>query len=204
MEFETLGELVGKKLRINFEIKEGEDLPKKLCAKTYAQYEFYYMKDPNEQNEDDEDDEHFADEDEEDRANNRSKKLKKVFQTKTVDQKTVAPSWDYKFSHLLDIDEDLLMKLQTDSITVAVYGMQDGREKFAKLKGILPTNKPAEMKPGIQQPADATLGSNTVVANKDDEELDQLRQENLKLMKMLEQSKTGKDEGMCTVTCNIF
>jgi len=35
----------------------------------------------------------------------------------------------------VDIDDDIILKLQSDSIAVAVMGMQDGREKFAgKLK----------------------------------------------------------------------
>lgn len=63
------------------------------------------------------------------------KRKKKQFATKIVDKKTQAPLWDYKGVHLMDIDDDIILKLQSDSIAVAVMGMQDGREKFAgKLK----------------------------------------------------------------------
>ena len=33
---------------------------------------------------------------------------------------------------MLDIDEDILLKFQSESLAVAVFGMQDGREKFGK------------------------------------------------------------------------
>jgi len=48
MDYESLSELAGKKLRLNFSIQEGEGLPGKLCTKTFCEYEFYYTKDPNE------------------------------------------------------------------------------------------------------------------------------------------------------------
>ena len=56
-----------------------------------------------------------------------------------MDKKTQTPVWDYKGVHLMDIDDDIIMKLQSDSIAVAVMGMQDGREKFA---GRLKINNP--------------------------------------------------------------
>ena len=64
------------------------------------------------------------------------RRKKALYKTKAVDKKTQNPFWDYKGSHLIDIDEEMVMKLQSESITVAVYGMQDGREKFAMLKGV--------------------------------------------------------------------
>ena len=68
------------------------------------------------------------------------KRKRKLFQTKVVKEKTPNPNWDYKQQHLLDIDDEMLIKLQSDSITVAVYGMQDGREKFKDLSNPDGTN----------------------------------------------------------------
>lgn len=61
------------------------------------------------------------------------KKKYKTFRTKEVEQKTQDPAWEYSGSHILDIDEDILLKFQSESLAVAVYGMQDGREKFGKV-----------------------------------------------------------------------
>jgi len=47
LDYENMADLLGKKLRLNFEIKDGEGLPNKLCTKTFCQYEFYQTKDPN-------------------------------------------------------------------------------------------------------------------------------------------------------------
>lgn len=61
------------------------------------------------------------------------KRKRKMFQTKVIKEKTPNPNWDYRQQHLVDIDDEILIKMQSDSITVAVYGMQDGREKFKGL-----------------------------------------------------------------------
>ena len=42
IEYETLSELVGKRIKLKFYIKNGENLPKKLCSKTFCQYEFFH------------------------------------------------------------------------------------------------------------------------------------------------------------------
>jgi len=101
-----------------------------LCTKTFCEYEFYYNKDPNEKKNKDPDQE-SSDDDFEEEA--EAKRKKKVFQTRVHEQKNQSPAWGYSYSHLLDIDDDIIAKLQSESITCAVYGMQDGREKFRKL-----------------------------------------------------------------------
>ena len=55
-----------------------------------------------------------------------------MFETRVVEEKVPNPSWNFKASHLLEIDEDMLVKLQSDLITVAVYGMQDGCDRLRK------------------------------------------------------------------------
>jgi hypothetical protein len=42
IEYENLNELVGKKIKLIFEIKEAEGLPKKLQQKTFCSYEFLH------------------------------------------------------------------------------------------------------------------------------------------------------------------
>lgn len=44
IEYETLNDLSGKRLRLYVEIKRAEALPKKLCHDTYCEYEFYHTK----------------------------------------------------------------------------------------------------------------------------------------------------------------
>lgn len=69
----------------------------------------------------------------EDGAKAKKKKKFKTFRTKEIQQKTREPVWDYNSQHMLEIDEDILMKFGSESLAVAVYGMQDGREKFGKV-----------------------------------------------------------------------
>lgn len=66
MDYESLSELAGKKLRLNFAILEGENLPTKLCTKTYCEYEFYYMKDPKAKKVEDGDNSNDSDSDDRD------------------------------------------------------------------------------------------------------------------------------------------
>ena len=123
LEYERLTELLGKKIKLNFEIKDGEGLPNKL-TRTFCQYEFYHMKQPGDENasEDDEDD---LDAQIGLTEGNGPSMKKKVFSTEEVDDKNSTPRWSYNFSHFLNIDEDLLMKFQSDSIAVSVIGQQD-------------------------------------------------------------------------------
>lgn len=44
IEYETLNDLSGKRLRLFVELKRAEALPKKLCTSTYCQYDFYHTK----------------------------------------------------------------------------------------------------------------------------------------------------------------
>ena len=44
IEYETMSELKGKQLRLNFEIKDADGLPQKLCSKTYCKYKFIETK----------------------------------------------------------------------------------------------------------------------------------------------------------------
>ena len=39
------------------------------------------------------------------------RRKKALYKTKAVDKKTQNPFWDYKGSHLIDIDEEMVMKL---------------------------------------------------------------------------------------------
>jgi len=39
-----LNELKGKKIKVVFEIHSAQGLPKQLCSKTFAHYEFYKTK----------------------------------------------------------------------------------------------------------------------------------------------------------------
>ena len=39
------------------------------------------------------------------------RRKKVLYKTKVVDKKTQNPFWDYKASHLIDIDEEMVMKL---------------------------------------------------------------------------------------------
>jgi len=108
MDYESLSELVGKKLRVNFQVHEGEGLPTKLCTKTFCEYEFYHTKDPNEEKNKDEDQESSDDQFGEEPDTNRKKKL---FRSKVYQAKSTSPAWGYACSHLLDIDDDIISKL---------------------------------------------------------------------------------------------
>lgn len=199
MDYESLNELIGKQLVINFELIDGEGLPSKLCTKTFCQYEFYQTKDKNKQIDgvktlDEEDTMSSEDEDDMDARMNGDtshvpKRKKKSFKTKTVDQKTQAPSWNYKGSHLMYIDDDILMRLQADSLAGGVYGLQDGREKLS--------NKSTKLNKSAKK--ETLLDENEAGIS----EIEKLRRENAKLMRMLDESKVVKNEGMCT-TCSIF
>lgn len=108
MDYESLSELAGKKLRLNFQIHEGEGLPGKLCTKTFCEYEFYHSKDPNDMKHKEEDqessDDHFGEE-----VDNKHKK--KLFRTRVHEPKSQSPPWGYACSHLMDIDDDVITKL---------------------------------------------------------------------------------------------
>lgn len=47
LDYESLSDLQGKKIKIHFDILGAEGLPNQLCTKTHCQYEFYQTKDPN-------------------------------------------------------------------------------------------------------------------------------------------------------------
>ena len=66
--------------------------------------------------------------------------------------------------------------------------MQDGREKLLNKSG---------KKPG-QKVKEALLDANEEGIS----ELERLKRENAKLMRMLEEQKEGKD-GMCSTTCSV-
>ena len=57
-----------------------------------------------------------------------------VFRTKRVLEKTQTPTWDYQKSHTLELDDEMITKLQNESLVVTVFGLQDGPEKFGKLQ----------------------------------------------------------------------
>ena len=200
LEYESMQDLIGKQLRINFEILEGEGLPNKLCTKTFCEYEFYYTKDLNkklkgdtsEVNEDEE--ETMSDDDDEmdarmgGSASYAPKRRRKMFKTKTIDQKTDNPKWGYQCNHLITIDEEIILKLQSDSISSAVFGMQDGKTG-----------------PGLNK-SSTKMGAQLGTDDPNMSELEKLRIENQKLMKMLQEQNGGvilKKDGMCT-TCNLF
>lgn len=61
IEFENLGELSGKKLRLFFHIDQGQGLPQKLSNRTYCQYEFYHQKDTITENQFGDDEEEESD-----------------------------------------------------------------------------------------------------------------------------------------------
>lgn len=244
IEYETLSELIGKRIKLKFQIKGGESLPKKLCSKTFCQYDFLHQKqdasnaqkmvdgqiieevDEEDKSESEDDMEGIGDvEDENDTGTKAKKKKYKTFKTKEVAQKTQEPVWDYSTQHMLDIDEDIILKFQTESLAVAVYGMQDGREKFGKaLKNVFgekDQNKSISgNQSGVVSPKNADknmLGDqepHVCEVNKiADDELEKLRIENAKLLKMLEDKEkltandkvSGKDGcGVCSTTCTIF
>lgn len=87
IEYETLNELLGKKLKLNFEIKEGESLPKKLCSRTFCQYEFYASGDMLLQDDEDSDGLFNIGEIADEGSGAVRKKLRQ-FRTKEVEQKT--------------------------------------------------------------------------------------------------------------------
>ena len=99
---------------------------------------------------------------------------------------------------MLDIDEDMLVKLQSDLITVAVYGMQDGCDRLRKLQG-------AEIR---QKPAKAAAEDSLLDERVEGEtELERLRRENAKLLKLLGEKpgpQTVSSEGKYCVTCASF
>ena len=202
LDYESMQDLVGKQLKINFEILEGEGLPNKLCTNTFCEYEFYYTKDmnkkKNEMSEVNEDEEETMSDDGDEmdammggtQASYAPKRKRKMFKTKTIDTKTSNPHWGYRCDHLITIDEEIILKLQSDSITSSVFGMQEGMAAT-----------------GLNKNVNRSL--NASLMGTDDpnmSELEKLRIENQKLMKMLQEQNGGvivKKDGMCT-TCNLF
>ena len=90
----------------------------------------------------------------------------------------------------MDIDDDIILKLQSDSIAVAVMGMQDGREKFA---GKLKINNPLSELQNAS--ADGVLNklnpfspksANNSSIIEGESEIEKLRRENRELMEKLE------------------
>lgn len=106
-------------------------------------------------------------------------------------------------SHTVEIDDEMLLKLQSESLAVAVYGMQDGREKLIK--------KDAK----VDEKSQELAVKKQIGASIEIEELEKLRMENAKLMKMLDERckdpnhnhdarLVAENEGFCAVTCNLF
>jgi hypothetical protein len=114
-------------------------------------------------------------------------------------------------------------------MAVAVFGMQDGREKFGKLvKNVFAetsTNKfdlnatgplsgynVSDKVNKVVSPKSSVKGGEVHKSVENDDELERLRMENAKLMKMLEENEKMKNDkvtekdgaGMCSTTCNIF
>jgi len=155
-------------------------------------------------------------------AKSGKKRKYKSFKSTEISEKTQEPQWDYHCAHVLDIDEELIIKLQSESLAVAVYGMQDGREKFAKLKNAFSDNKDkAENNDADEKinEGNRILSGNSIANSNqskpaaagkfDDSELEKLRLENQKLMKMLaeKEKQTTQEvskEGCSCVTCTIF
>lgn len=215
IEYETLNELLGKKLKLNFEIKDGEALPKKLCARTFCQYEFYASGDQLADEEDSDGLDNIGDI--ADDGDGRTVKKLRVFKTKEIEQKTQKPQWEYKVSHSVDIDEEMLLKLQSESLAVAVFGMQEGREKFgAKLVGA--GNSKVEEKKANEIGEDQQIIEKAIAMDPDmAAKLKALEKENAKLMRLLGEREAqvlaGQNvdqvagrggEGFCAVTCNLF
>ena len=218
IEYETFNELIGKKLKLNFEIKEGEQLPKKLSTRTFCQYEFYAA--AGELREDEESDgmEGIGEviRDAGDMQVKEKKKKLRVFKTREVEQRTQKPAWEYKVGHTVEIDEDMLLKLQSESLAVAVFGMQEGREKFgAKIFGGAKEEKKALEKAVVieEQEINKLSQQDPAMAEK----LKALERENAKLMKLLgereaqvlagesvDQVAGRGGEGFCAVTCSLF
>lgn len=123
IEYETLNDLSGKRLRLFVEIKRAEALPKKLCTGTYCQYGFYHTKgekhtedeqaalrlcEPIDEDADDMDDQFLVDGDQD----NKAWRKPRNFRTEVVEKKTQEPDWAYRMSHTFEIDDDMLLKLQ--------------------------------------------------------------------------------------------
>lgn len=104
---------------------------------------------------------------------------------------------------MLEIDEDLLVKLQSDLITVAVYGMQDGCDRLRKKANMNP-EEARRRSTRIIQGVEESLAAGRVEG---ESELERLRRENAKLLKMLGEKpgpQTVSGEGKYCVTCSIF
>jgi hypothetical protein len=92
----------------------------------------------------------------------------------------------------------MLVKLQSDLITVAVYGMQDGCARLRKEQGAEIRQKPAKAGVEVALLEDAVEGET---------ELERLRRENAKLLKLLGEKpapQTVAGEGRHCVTCASF
>lgn len=63
---------------------------------------------------------------------NKAWRKPRKFRTAVYEKKTQEPDWSYRMSHTFDIDDDMLLKLQQDSLCVSVYGKQDGFDKYFK------------------------------------------------------------------------
>lgn len=167
----------------------------------------------------------------------------KTFKTPEVYEKTKLPTWNYIGEHVLDIDQDLIDKFSSESLTVALYGMQEEREAFVNKLRSVNENPEAMSQHNIsvlQSNSHPTLPLNTTIYSnnqQNDSKLDatmsgsknekaeetgkarrgseysRLREENERLMKMLEEGKERKvqvgekasgDEGCGVQTCQIF
>jgi hypothetical protein len=80
---------------------------------------------------------------------------------------------------LLEIDEDMLVKLQSDLITVAVFGMQDGCDLLRKKAA---ANPDAARRRSTRLLIEGELQDGRIEG---ETELERLRRENAKLLKLL-------------------
>ena len=167
IEYETLNELSGKRLRLFVEIKRAEALPKKLCTSTYCQYDFYHTKGEKHLDEEQEtlklcevidedagDMEHIGEADGDE--GNRIWRRPRIFRTIPVDKKTQEPAWNYRMQHTFEIDDDMLLKMQNESLCVSVFGIQDGLDKYFKRKegeqAVVAANNPAPVQRAAANP----------------------------------------------------
>lgn len=154
-EYDSMSDLIGNYFQITFKVIGAEGLPSKLCTKTYCAYEFYDTKDKSKKKEekkeeadgggegddgesstssDDSNDEHLQTTIEDEPRSKGPKRKKREFKTKIIEDKTQSPVWNFMATHYNLIDEEILARLQSDSIAAGVYGQQDGKEKLLALK----------------------------------------------------------------------
>lgn len=96
--YNHLEDLIGKKLKVNIELKKARDIPDNLCNDTKCSYNW---------------------------VNDQEKTL---CESIVCEEKTTQPVWNYSKEHIIEIDDETIEYLKENTLTIGVYGKADSKK----------------------------------------------------------------------------